>query len=114
MIGLFARNQCVYWIGILYISADCNFIVQVDLFFYREPEEAKPQEEEDAVQAPEYIADYTAGLGGEQWPAHIADASWSTDVAAPAGALPAVAAAGWTGETGISLDISFHFCEVMC
>lgn len=75
----------------------------MDLFFYREPEEAKPQEEEEAVQAPEYIADYSAGLGGDQWPAQIAEASWSTDVVAPAGgAIPAAAGTGWTGEPGIT------------
>ncbi|KAL6179076.1 hypothetical protein ACLB2K_050592 [Fragaria x ananassa] len=112
-IGIPANNKgkhsigCLFWLlarMVLQMRGSLRpghkWDVMVDLFFYREPEEAKPQEEEDAVQAPEYIADYTAGLGGDQWPAHIADASWSTDVAAPAGALPAVAAAGWTGETG--------------
>ncbi|XP_062030323.1 small ribosomal subunit protein uS2y-like [Rosa rugosa] len=110
-IGIPANNKgkhsigCLFWLlarMVLQMRGSLRpghkWDVMVDLFFYREPEEAKPQEEEDTVQAPEYIADYSAGLGGDQWPAQIADASWSTDVVAPAGAIPATAATGWTGE----------------
>jgi small subunit ribosomal protein SAe len=59
--------------------------VMVDLFFYRDPEEAKEQEEEVAG-APEYaaITDYAAAgqWGGDQW---------TSDVAAP----PPVAGGDW-------------------
>ena len=72
---------------------------QVDLFFYREPEEAKQQEEEEAVVATDYgITDYAAaGIGGltaDQWPAQISD--WPTE----APSIPAVPAVGWSGEGG--------------
>ncbi|XP_050378069.1 40S ribosomal protein Sa-2-like [Argentina anserina] len=112
-IGIPANNKgkhsigCLFWLlarMVLQMRGSLRpghkWDVMVDLFFYREPEEAKPQEEEDAVQAPEYIADYSAALGGDQWPAQIADASWSADAAAPAVAIPAPAA-GWTeGQEG--------------
>ena len=47
--------------------------MQVDLFFYREPEEAKQQEEEEAVVGADYgITNYAtagvAGLSGNQRP----------------------------------------------
>ena len=76
--------------------------MQVDLFFYREPEEAKLQEEDEGPPAQDYaIADFNAGIGGipadGQWPAAI-DQSW-TD-AAPAQPIPAVPAVSWTPEAG--------------
>lgn len=94
---------------------------QVDLFFYREPEESKDRDEEEGA-APDFAAvEYTAptiALGGDQqwgvegaeagqWeadsavaPANVAGAEWATaGAAAPAagwdvGAAPA-APAGW-------------------
>lgn len=49
--------------------------MQVDLFFYRDPEEAKEQEEE-AAAAPEFaaITDYQAPeqWGGDQWTSDVA------------------------------------------
>ena len=82
-------------------------VVQVDLFFYREPEESKDRDEEEAA-APEFAAvDYAApGVGGEQWGPEAAEAAqWEpTDAAAvPAGAptaewaapVAAPVAAGW-------------------
>ena len=70
----------------------------VDLFFYRDPEEAKEQEEE-AAAAPEFaaITDYQAA---DQWPGD----QWSSEVVAPPAATiaewgaaqaPVAAADGW-------------------
>jgi small subunit ribosomal protein SAe len=65
--------------------------LQVDLFFYRDPEEAKEQEEE-AAGAPEYaaITDYAAAgqWGGDQW---------TSDVTAP----PPVAGGDWPLAEGL-------------
>jgi hypothetical protein len=91
--------------------------VQVDLFFYRDPEEAKEQEEE-AAAAPEFaaITDYPAG---DQWGA---SEQWPTDAVAP----PATVAAGadWGAAPGLYLitsisSVKFHHlsyitCTNMC
>lgn len=62
---------------------------QVDLFFYREPEEAKEPEQEEAP-ALEY-ADYgSAPIGGGDWTAQIPEAQWAPDLAA------APVASGWS------------------
>jgi len=73
--------------------------IMVDLFFYRDPEEAKEQEEEEALVAPEYgaVAEYTAPTAdtwGGEWPG----------AAAPAAALPAQAGAEWTGAPAPAAD----------
>lgn len=70
--------------------------MQVDLFFYREPEEAKEPEDELAVAD---YKDYGAGnLGMEDWSANITDAQWAGDAAAaPISGAP-VASGGWTAE----------------
>lgn len=68
----------------------------MDLFFYREPEEAKEQEEDEAP-AVDY-PDYTAGaMGGiqDQWSSQITDAQWNQD-GAPA--IPAVPGVGWNPD----------------
>jgi len=60
----------------------CHFFGQVDLFFYREPEEAKQQEEEETVPAADYAlppADY--GISAGEWSSTIADSQWTADVA---------------------------------
>ncbi|KAK9099605.1 hypothetical protein Syun_026650 [Stephania yunnanensis] len=65
--------------------------VMVDLFFYREPEEAKEHEEEEAIAAPDYAADFSTaalGLPADQWSTQIADSQWAPELAAPA--VPAV------------------------
>uniref|UniRef100_A0A0E0CW89 Small ribosomal subunit protein uS2 n=1 Tax=Oryza meridionalis TaxID=40149 RepID=A0A0E0CW89_9ORYZ len=71
--------------------------VMVDLFFYRDPEEAKEQEEEAPAQDFAAITDYTAP---EQWSAD----QWTSGVAAPPAATvgdwgaapaPVAAAEGW-------------------
>lgn len=74
-----------------------HVLLQVDLFFYREPEEAKEQEE-DALPGPEYAPEYSAALGGD-WPAQIADGQWGADVAAPPVAAPA--AVDWNEAQGL-------------
>lgn len=80
--------------------------MQVDLFFYRDPEETKEQGEEEApVTAPDYGAatEYTAMIPSDQWPTD----QWAADGAAvpPAAAAvpPAPAAAvEWAATQGKS------------
>ncbi|GLU22509.1 hypothetical protein SLE2022_385800 [Rubroshorea leprosula] len=107
-IGIPANNKgkhsigCLFWLlarmvlqmrGI--IPPGQKWDVMVDLFFYREPEEAKQQEEEEAVAAPEYgLMGTDFGMGADQWPAQISDAQWPAD-----GVQPPIAAAptdNWT------------------
>ncbi|KAG2728550.1 hypothetical protein I3843_01G206000 [Carya illinoinensis] len=79
--------------------------VMVDLFFYREPEEAKQQEEEEAVAMPDYgLADYSAApFASDQWPVQVADSQWNPEVQQPISAVPATTwgsepVAAMTGE----------------
>ena len=78
--------------------------MQVDLFFYREPEEAKEPEDELAVAD---YKDYGAGnVGMDDWAANITDAQWAGDAAtAPISGAP-VAAGGWTGAEGKTFDLT--------
>ncbi|KAF5177149.1 40S ribosomal protein SA [Thalictrum thalictroides] len=98
-IGIPANNKGKHSIGCLFwllarmvlqmrgtILPGKKWDVMVDLFFYREPEEAKEQEEDEIVAGTEYIADYTPG--NDQWTTPGADPQWTSD-AAPA-AAPAV------------------------
>ncbi|KAG5021619.1 hypothetical protein JHK82_017524 [Glycine max] len=64
---------------------------KVDLFFYREPEEAKQQEEEEAPAVDYAITDFNAGAiaADGQWPGTI-DQSWSDAVPQPIPAVPGV------------------------
>ncbi|XP_035550753.1 40S ribosomal protein SA-like [Juglans regia] len=64
--------------------------VMVDLFFYRESEEAKQQKEEEAVAIPNYgLIDYSApSLASDQWPVQVADTKWSPHVQHPISAVP--------------------------
>uniref|UniRef100_A0A0E0EED0 Small ribosomal subunit protein uS2 n=1 Tax=Oryza meridionalis TaxID=40149 RepID=A0A0E0EED0_9ORYZ len=67
--------------------------VMVDLFFYRDPEEAKEQEEEEAaLVAPDYgaVAEYAAPAA-DTW-----GGEWGTDAAAQPASVPAQAGADWT------------------
>jgi hypothetical protein len=66
--------------------------LQVDLFFYRDPEEAKEQEEE-AAAAPEFAA-ITDYQGTDQWGGD----QWTSDVAAPP---VAPTGADWGAAPGI-------------
>lgn len=72
------------------------------MFFYREPEEAKEEEDETAVA--EY-KDYGGGaIGMDDWSAQIPDAQWGADGAQLPIAGAPVAAAGWTGADGKKLE----------
>ncbi|KFK37891.1 hypothetical protein AALP_AA3G042600 [Arabis alpina] len=107
-IGIPANNKGKHSIGCLYwllarmvlqmrgtIRPAQKWDVMVDLFFYREPEEAKQEDEEAAPQlefglpAPEY--------GGDQWTtAGIPDAAWPGEADQPISAAPVAAASdGW-------------------
>lgn len=69
----------------------------MDLFFYREPEETKQLEEEEAPAGPEYaITDFNAsGLATDgQWPG--AEQSWTDAVPQPIAAAPG----NWGTDTG--------------
>ncbi|KQK15134.1 40S ribosomal protein Sa-2 [Brachypodium distachyon] len=73
--------------------------IMVDLFFYRDPEEAKELEEEEALVAPDYgaVAEYaapTADTWGGEWPG----------AAAPPAAAVAEAGADWTGAAAPAAD----------
>lgn len=70
----------------------------MDLFFYREPEEAKQLEEEEAVAADHGITDYNAALGGDQWTTQIADGQWGAEAAVPP-PVAAIQASEWA-ESG--------------
>ncbi|KAL5698530.1 hypothetical protein ACHQM5_029557 [Ranunculus cassubicifolius] len=102
-IGIPANNKgkhsigCLFWLLARMVLQMRNTIapgrkweVMVDLFFYREPEEAKEQEEE-AIPGSDYPNEYTPAIGADQWPTSGADAQWGADVAPPpVGIAPAV------------------------
>lgn len=76
----------------------------MDLFFYREPEETKQQEEEEVPAAPEYaITDFNAAsiATDGQWPAAI-DQTWTDAVPQP---IPAVPAVNWAADAGKIIDL---------
>lgn len=84
---------------------------QVDLFFYREPEEAKEQEEEEVIAAPDYgVTDYSApalGLGDQWTSSQIPEGQWGADIVPPP--IPAVAGVDvvdWAPAPGPSLSLS--------
>ena len=81
--------------GLCTVPSYYHFL-QVDLFFYREPEEAKEEEQEEAP-ALDY-ADYgAAAIGGDWSTAQIPEAQWAPDLAGAA----APVADGWAAaETG--------------
>ncbi|OVA01990.1 Ribosomal protein S2 [Macleaya cordata] len=107
-IGIPANNKGKHSIGCLFwllarmvlqmrgtILPGHKWDAMVDLFFYREPEEAKDQEEDEAP-APDFgVPEYSAAaLGGAgEWSAQITDTQWATD-AAPA--IPAVPGVEWS------------------
>lgn len=82
------------------------FLMQVDLFFYREPEEAKEQEE-DEVPALDYaIADFNAGVPSDgQWPAAI-DQPWTDAAPQP---IPAAPGVNWAAPEAGKEQVFFFF-----
>ncbi|KAJ4837546.1 hypothetical protein Tsubulata_028097 [Turnera subulata] len=110
-IGIPANNKgkhsigCLFWLlarmvlqmrGV--IPQGHKWDIMVDLFFYREPEEAKQTEEEENVPAVEYslpTVDY--GLPSTDWNTSGADTQWAPDAAQP---IPAVPAANLYPEQG--------------
>jgi small subunit ribosomal protein SAe len=77
--------------------------LQVDLFFYREPEEAKQQDEDETVAIPDYGLEYSAPPLGSDWTVPGADAQWNPDVQPPISAVPAA----WNPEPGRTKLLSF-------
>ncbi|CAL5071775.1 unnamed protein product [Urochloa decumbens] len=75
--------------------------IMVDLFFYRDPEEAKEQEEEEALVAPDYnaVAEYIAP-GTDNW-----GGDWGAgDAAAPPAGIPAPTGADWAAAPAPPTD----------
>ncbi|KAL4349139.1 hypothetical protein AHAS_Ahas10G0012100 [Arachis hypogaea] len=116
-VGIPANNKGKHSIGCLFwllarmvlqmrgtIRPGLKWDVMVDLFFYREPEEAKQQEEEELPAAPEYaIQDFgAAGIAGfpaadGEWGAVTAEQSWTEPVPQqPIAAAPA----NWAPDAG--------------
>ncbi|KAF3675226.1 40S ribosomal protein SA [Capsicum annuum] len=107
-IGIPANNKGKHSIGVLFwllarmvlqmrgtISPGHKWDVMVDLFFYREPEEAKEQQEEEAPAIADYAEFSGAALGGDWTSGQIPDAQWSAD-----GTAVPVATGGWSGDAG--------------
>ncbi|OIV95161.1 hypothetical protein TanjilG_21551 [Lupinus angustifolius] len=124
-IGIPANNKGKHSIGVLFwllarmvlqmrgtIRPGLKWDVMVDLFFYREPEEAKQQDEDEVIPGADYaIQDFnTTAIGGiaadGQWPTAV-DSSWTDSVHQPIPAVPG--AVTWTaapdaaGEWGDSV-----------
>ncbi|XP_020102269.1 40S ribosomal protein SA-like [Ananas comosus] len=116
-IGIPANNKGKFSIGCLFwllarmvlqmrgtIPPGRKWEVMVDLFFYRDPEEAKEQEEEEAPVAPEYgaVTEFTGMGPTDQWTSD----QWVSDVGAvPAAAIPAVPAVDWaTAQAPVAGD----------
>ncbi|RZB97137.1 40S ribosomal protein SA isoform B [Glycine soja] len=112
-VGIPANNKGKHSIGCLFwllarmvlqmrgtIRPGHKWDVMVDLFFYREPEEAKQQEEDEAPPAQDYaISDFNAaGIGSfpatdGQWPAAV-EQPWTEEAPQPISAAPT----NWTPE----------------
>ncbi|XP_073280497.1 small ribosomal subunit protein uS2-like [Primulina huaijiensis] len=109
-IGIPANNKgkhsigCLFWLlsrmvlqmrGV--VAPGHKWDVMVDLFFYREPEESKEQQEEEVPVLPDYT-DYSAAALAPDWSTgQIPDAQWAPDT----GAAVAPVASGWTGDGGV-------------
>nr|CAA48794.1 laminin receptor homologue [Arabidopsis thaliana] len=118
-IGIPANNKGKHSIGCLFwllarmvlqmrgtIAAGQKWDVMVDLFFYRELEETKPEDEDEAGPQAEYGAlpapEYGM-VGGDQWTtAQIPDAAWPGEGQAPISAAPA--AASWSDSAAAPAD----------
>lgn len=113
-IGIPANNKGKHSIGCLFwllarmvlqmrgtIRPGLKWDVMVDLFFYREPEEAKEQEE-DEVPALDYaIADFNAGGPSDgQWPTAI-EQPWTDAAPQP---IPAAPGVNWAAPEAVAGD----------
>lgn len=68
----------INYLPIFAIWLFCFLCAQVDLFFYREPEETKQAEEEETAAIDYAAAEYNTNLtSGDQWPSQIADSGWA-------------------------------------
>ncbi|URD73378.1 hypothetical protein MUK42_09281 [Musa troglodytarum] len=115
-IGIPANNKGKHSIGCLFwllarmvlqmrgtIPLGRKWEVMVDLFFYRDPEEAKEQAEEEAPVAPDFgaVPDYGAMVPNDQWTTE----QWMPDVGAAPAAVPPVAGVEWTaGQAPVAAD----------
>ncbi|CAN8239492.1 unnamed protein product [Cochlearia groenlandica] len=116
-IGIPANNKGKHSIGCLFwllarmvlqmrgtIRPAQKWDVMVDLFFYREPEEAKPDDEDESapqadfgLPAPEYGV-----AGGDQWTtAAIPDAAWPGEAQQPISAAPGGASWNESGAPAV-------------
>ncbi|KAB5532284.1 hypothetical protein DKX38_018954 [Salix brachista] len=118
-IGIPANNKGKHSIGCLFwllarmvlqmrgtICPGHKWDMMVDLFFYREPEETKPQEEEDAVAPVDYAltgADYMGGAT-DGWSNPVADGGWTNEAAVPIPAAPAAATSLTPDQAAVGLD----------
>ncbi|KAE8099068.1 hypothetical protein FH972_017078 [Carpinus fangiana] len=115
-IGIPANNKGKHSIGCLFwllarmvlqmrgtIRAGHKWDVMVDLFFYREPEEAKQQDEEEPGAAQDYHADYSGGGALTEWPAQ-GEPHWNADTAQqPISSVPVITATWATPPEQASL-----------
>lgn len=88
--------------------------MQVDLFFYREPEEAKQQEEDEAPPAQDFAIDFNdTGISSfpadRQWPTAL-DQPWTDDAPQPIPVVPT----NWTPETaGTTMNYWIYFGSLL-
>ncbi|XP_042426438.1 40S ribosomal protein Sa-2-like [Zingiber officinale] len=118
-IGIPANNKGKLSIGCLYwmlarmvlqmrgtIPSGRKWEVMVDLFFYRDPEEAKEQEEEEAPVAPDFgaVPDYGAMVPNDQW---AAAEQWVPDAApAPVISPPVPGVEGTAAQASDGWDVA--------
>lgn len=92
----------------LFVLTSSVALLQVDLFFYRDPEEAKDQEEAEAIVATDFgaVPEY-AGMGGtDQW---NATEQWDMGAGAPVSSVPSTE---WAAAQGQLFLIFFFFVGV--
>ncbi|KAJ8758682.1 hypothetical protein K2173_000403 [Erythroxylum novogranatense] len=111
-VGIPANNKGKHSIGCLFwllarmvlqmrgtIPQGHKWDVMVDLFFYREPEEAKQDEEEEVVPAADYaLPPPDFGFPSTDWTSTVPDGQWGADVVQPP--IPAAPVANVYPEQG--------------